>query len=327
MKLNAKKSIFIVGFSIAVHALTPRSALADQQTYVTGDAIFHLGMIRQIFEYTRPDPATGKKVAVVTRIGNVKLGSLLERTKSLAVYPTEPSLIKNPDNARRAGHYSFPDGTVNIDQGLVEHFDSERQRFEFSQKALFVHEYVSGSGYVDSNYELSSPITLTHFLVSMTPVRPHYAEKLDLWVKYITHPELKFLSLAGGSTTTGGGGDFGPPFYKTEFLYNLIFELDVGSDFSVEKFAALRFILDLRIEVDWERTRTEVLKVSLVPENGGWTMYIPPEFSHPSVIPLLKQLNNSDPLSVLKKRIMPAFERSRKRAQSKACEAVFRKSL
>jgi hypothetical protein len=219
----------------------------------TGDQIPHLGDLQEIAD------------AGIVKFGTVDLLGLIEQVKTLNVFLDTSPVDTLPETDRRSGLNSSHKKEATIYTQVIASQRSPNSPYFEANSTLFFHEYLGALGYQDQNYELSSILSLTHFLVQLARVRPHYVDKLDRWKKYLsrlsldkTKPVKRFAqAFGGGSSTTGGGGDYASALYKFILLSDLMLETRNLVEFNQDDLSVLRFILDLRIEVDWQRHWTD----------------------------------------------------------------------
>jgi hypothetical protein len=162
-------------------------------------------------------------------------------------------------------------------------------------------------GYNDKNYQISSILSLTHLQVQLANARGVWIKSLEVWKTYLSH--LKFEKnkdlKEGGSSTTGGGGEHSPATYKFILLYHLMFDSDNLKKFSADELEVLKFILDMKIEVDWKTKWTPLNIAALRIIDGKATLWLPINFVIEKIV---HKPNASHPEFILNRVIRPAIK-------------------
>jgi hypothetical protein len=268
-------------------------AFAGPYSYIqTGPLIPHLSLIHEILD------------AGITRIGDFDIQNFYNEAQKLRVIFNRDEPVTAAGQNRQSAMFSTNDKLTIINLSVISAQKARHLGNEELHPGLVIHEYLGATGYRDDNYQLSTLLLLTHQFVAYVGIKSTYwKEKLIDWQKYLAGFHFEkivpsnssgSMEVSGGSTTTEGGGDYTAAFYKTELMTSLLFDTDGYRDLKEEDIPLVNFILNMKIEIDWNREWTG-FRVGLAQVKGEWIIWLPAEMvlelvmvhenpSHPDVI-------------------------------------------
>lgn len=285
-----------------IQVFIPMTSMADisDSATISGKDIPHLQELQEIIDYG------------IVNIGNLDLIKIVEEAKKLTVHIHSGAPVTIQNQERRSAKYSIPEKEVFINKDIIAVQRENPNNDRNIDATLYFHEYLGALGYDDRHYQISSTLSLTYLQVQLAPLHSHYADKLNVWKKYLKRLAFNRLPIAvplnkvgGGSTTTEGGGDYSAALYKHLMLYHEMFEIDEVYKFTEDKLDIVRFILNLKIEVDWNTLWTRDRVISMRKDGPLWVLWLPANFSIESII---HKLDPSHPNSVLKYVIQPIIQ-------------------